>query len=194
MARSQSVADDEVVIEDKVLYELCLLIPYPLSQKEEQTVLKDADKLLEEAGAELVLKDVWGRRGLAYKIGGFTEGAYTVFYVKMDPSKVRELDKQLRITKNVLRHMIVKPPKHYKLVEYGKLYAKWEDEGIFQKLRQSQEKQDRLEKQAIEKAKTVAKKATARPKKDEASDKPKMSEKAISDEVSKLISDESINI
>lgn len=195
MAKNAMHDVDDDVIEDKTLYELCVLIPYPLAQKDEQIVWKEVEKLIEEGEGKVTLKDSWGRRGLAYKIGGFTEGAYTIYYVELDPSKVRELDRQLRILKNVLRHMIIKPPKHYKPMEYGKIYDKWEEEGVFQKLRQSQEKQDRLEKQAIEKAKTAAKKATARPKKsDDVSDKPKMSEKAISDEVSKLISDESIDI
>ncbi len=187
--------DDDVVIEEKTLYELCVLIPHPLTQKEEQTVWKEIDKLLEEAEAKLLLKDVWGQRGLAYKIGGFTEGSYTIFYVQIDPSKVRELDKQLRILKNVLRHMIIKPPKHYQMVKYADLYKKWEEEGTFQRLRQSQEKQEKLEKQALEKAKTAAKKVVARSsrKADDASDKPKMSEAAISNEVSKLLSDDSLN-
>lgn len=195
MARSPSVSDDEVVTEDKTLYELCVLIPHPLSQKDEQVVWKEVEKLIEEGEGKVTLKDSWGRRGLAYKIGGFTEGAYTIYYVEMDPSKVRELDKQLRILKNVLRHMVIKPPKNYKPVEYGKLYDKWEEEGVFQKLRQSQEKQEKQEKMVMEKAKNAAKKATARTKKaDDVSDKPKMSEEAISQEVSKLISDETLDI
>lgn len=186
---------DDAVTEDKMLYELCVLVPYPLPQKEETTVWKEVEKLLEEAEAVTKLKDVWGRRGLAYKIGGFSEGAYVIYYVEMDPSKVRELDRQLRITKNVLRHMVIKPPKHYQMMKYGELYQKWEEEGTLKRLRQSQEKQEKLEKQAIEKAKTAAKKVvtSARARKTEESDKPKLSEAELSQEVSKLLSDDSLN-
>lgn len=186
---------DDAVTEDATLYELCVLAPYPLSQKEEQTVWKDVEALFAELGGKVTFKDVWGRRGLAYPIKGFKEGAYVVYMLELDPSKIRELERQLRIMKNVLRHLVVKPPKHYKPVKYSELYAKWEEEGTFQQLRQSQEKQKRLEKQVMEKAKTAAKKATARTRKtEEASDKPKMSEEAISQEVSKLLSDDAIDL
>lgn len=186
---------DDAVTEDATLYELCVLAPYPLTQKEEQTVWKEVEALFDEVGAKVTFKDVWGRRGLAYKIGGFAEGAYVIYMVEMGPSKVRELDKQLRILKNVLRHLIVKPPKHYKPIKYSELYTKWEEEGTFQQLRRSQEKQKKLEKQVMDKAKTAAKKATTRTRKvEEASDKPKMSEEAISNEVSKLLSSDAIDL
>lgn len=188
-------AIDDAVTEDKTLYELCVLIPYPLAQKDEQTVWKEVDKLLEEAEATVTMKDVWGQRGLAYKIGGFSEGAYTIYYVEMDPSKVREFDKQLRILKNVLRHMIIKPARNYKPIKYAELYAKWDEDGVFRQLRQSAEKQKKLEKQVMDKAKVAAKKATTRTRKiEEPGDKPKMSEEAISAEVSKLLTDDAIDL
>lgn len=182
-------------MEDATLYELCVLAPYPLSQKEDQTVWKEVEALFAELGAKVTFKDAWGRRGLAYSIGGFKEGSYVIYMIELDPSKVRELDRQLRIIKNVLRHMVVKPPKHYKPIKYSELYGKWEEEGTFQQLRRSQEKQKKLEKQVMEKAKTAAKKATARTRKvEEASDKPKLSEEAISQEVSKLIGSDGIDL
>ena len=111
--------------EDTRIYEWCILYPYPMNQKEEAQLLKEIDELFSEAGAKLVAKDAWGRRGLAYSIKGSTEGTFVVYYFEMDPAKVKEVDSQLRIMRGVLRHLFVKPPKHYQIVQYAAKYEQW---------------------------------------------------------------------
>ena len=52
--------------------------------------------------------DNWGKRKLAYEIDGLTDGDYTLIDFHADPDNVAELDRVLRITDAVVRHMIVK--------------------------------------------------------------------------------------
>ena len=52
--------------------------------------------------------DEWGKRKLAYEINGLTDGVYTLIDFHADPAEVAELDRVLRITDAVVRHMIVK--------------------------------------------------------------------------------------
>ena len=52
--------------------------------------------------------DNWGKRKLAYEINGLTDGDYTLIDFHADPADVAELDRVLRITDAVERHMIVK--------------------------------------------------------------------------------------
>ena len=52
--------------------------------------------------------DEWGKRKLAYEINGLTDGDYTLIDFHADPADVAELDRILRITDAVVRHMIVK--------------------------------------------------------------------------------------
>ena len=52
--------------------------------------------------------DNWGKRKLAYEINGLTDGDYTLVDFHADPAAVAELDRVLRITDAVVRHMIVK--------------------------------------------------------------------------------------
>ena len=66
--------------EDTRVYELCVLYPHPLSQKEEQDLLKEIEALFTEAGATQLHKDLWGRRGLAYKINVYEQGSYVLYY------------------------------------------------------------------------------------------------------------------
>lgn len=51
--------------------------------------------------------DVWGKRKLAYEINGLTDGDYTLIDFHADPQNIAELDRVLRITDAVVRHMIV---------------------------------------------------------------------------------------
>ena len=78
----------EIDIETKV-YEICVLIPFPLNQKEEQEIQKAVEGLIEEHGGKQVAKDVWGRRGLAYRIKGYDEGNYIVYYYELDPNNLK---------------------------------------------------------------------------------------------------------
>lgn len=179
--------------EDTRIYELCILYPFPLNQKEETEILKGVEELLSEAGAKTIMKDVWGRRGLAYPIGGFREGSYVIYYLDMEPGKLKELDNQLRIMKGVLRHLVVKPPKHYKIVPYAGRFDEWKAQTKAAGELKAAEKEEKLKKQVLEKAKRAS-----------AAKKPELEKKAVSDKsapkedlskkLDKLISDDGIEL
>lgn len=178
--------------EDTRIYEIAILYPFPLGQKEEQDLVKGIEELFTEAGAKLVFKDAWGRRGLAYKIGGYTEGNYIIYYYDMEPSKLKEIDTQLRIMKGVLRHMMVKPPKHYVVSSFAENYQKWLDSERVAGERALQEKEEKLKKQVVDKAaKKVTKPATK--KVEEAPAKP-VTKEDITQSVDKLLSDTDLSI
>jgi small subunit ribosomal protein S6 len=50
----------------------------------------------------------WGRRKLAYPIARFYEGNYVVTQLQMDPNQTRGLEVALRISDDVLRHLLVR--------------------------------------------------------------------------------------
>jgi small subunit ribosomal protein S6 len=150
--------------EDTRVYELCLLYPYPFNQKEEQELLKEVEGMFEEAGAKLITKDAWGHRGLAYPIGGLTEGHFIIYYWELDPSKIKELDQQLRILKGVLRHLFVKPPKHYQIVKFSAAYEQWLKDRETQEEVKAREREQKVQEQVARKAKRQAKMTTERKK------------------------------
>ena len=59
-------------------------------------------------GGEVVDVNHWGRRRLAYPIKRHFEGNYVVSQIKLDPGQVPSLESSLRISEEVIRHMIVK--------------------------------------------------------------------------------------
>jgi small subunit ribosomal protein S6 len=177
--------------EELRIYECAVLYRHPLSQKEEQQVLKEVEGLFEEAGGTLVAKDLWGRRGLAYPIGGLTEGNFVIYHYEVDPAKVKEIDRTLRITPGVLRHLLIKPPKGYQIVKYSGEYEKWLKERESAGAMAEKRKEEELTRQVIERAKRKAKvKEEKAPEKAAA---PVEGEK-LTQEIEKLISEEGIDL
>lgn len=59
-------------------------------------------------GGEVTDVNHWGRRRLAYPIKRHLEGNYVVSQFKLDPEQVPDLESSLRISEEVIRHLIVK--------------------------------------------------------------------------------------
>ncbi len=178
--------------EDARIYELCVLYPYPYAQKDEHKLLKELEQLFTEAGGKQVAVDKWGRRGLAYTIGGHDEGSYIVYYYEFEPAKIRELDRMIRITPGVLRHIIVKPPKGYQIEKYADKYEQWlkdKDTAVETKARQ---KEETLKKKMLDKQKTTA--APKRAERKTASETPAADGKKLSADIDRLIADDDLNI
>lgn len=174
------------------LYEIAVLYPYPMNQKEEAELLKGVQAIFNEAGAKEIFKDVWGRRGLAYKIGGFDEGNFIIFYMEIDPAKLKELDEALRILKGILRHMIVKPPKHYQITSYAESEKKWKEASRIEGERQVQEKEDKKLKQVVDKVKRTTK--ASETKKAEVPVNKPMTGEALTEKLDQLVSDKDLQM
>lgn len=50
----------------------------------------------------------WGRRRLAYPIQNFRDAFYVLYYFLAPPSAIPEIDRELRLDDNVIRHLIVR--------------------------------------------------------------------------------------
>ena len=50
----------------------------------------------------------WGKRKLAYPIKSFKEGEYYLTQFKIDPSITHELESNLKLTEEILRHLLVR--------------------------------------------------------------------------------------
>lgn len=68
--------------------------------------------LLNAGGGTLVARNDWGRRRLAYPIRKFTDGYYTTLYIALPPTAVRNLERSLKLTEDVLRYMVVRVEEH----------------------------------------------------------------------------------
>ncbi len=59
-------------------------------------------------GAEVKKVAPWERRRLAYEIKGRRDGIYILAELRTDPKVVAELESQLKVSEQVLRHLVVR--------------------------------------------------------------------------------------
>lgn len=71
-------------------------------------VIAKFDKVLADNGATVEKTDRWGKKPLAYEIQDLSEGYYVLVTFNAEPAAVKELDRVMKITDEVLRHMIIK--------------------------------------------------------------------------------------
>src|SRR5690554_3388386 len=83
-----------------------------LKPQMEEEILAKAVTRIEEAvkngNGEVVKTEHWGKRRLAYEMAGFTEGYYLLLQIKLPRTGIQELEHVLKISDEVIRHMIVK--------------------------------------------------------------------------------------
>ncbi len=88
-------------------YEVVFIIR-PLEEEATNAVIEKFSKLITANGGTIDKEDRWGRKRLAYDIKKESEGYYVLFYVTCDSACVNECDRVMKITDEVLKHMIVR--------------------------------------------------------------------------------------
>ncbi|WP_165042830.1 MULTISPECIES: 30S ribosomal protein S6 [unclassified Adlercreutzia] len=89
-------------------YELLFFVAPTISEETRVNVMTRIENTITDAQGTVDNVDNWGKRKLAYEINGLTDGDYTLIDFHANPADVAELDRILRITDAVVRHMIVK--------------------------------------------------------------------------------------
>ena len=87
-------------------YEAMVIFSQKLDEEGVNALTTKFDDMI-KANAENVELNVWGKRKLAYEINGLADGDYTLVDFHADPANIAELDRVLRITDAIERHMIV---------------------------------------------------------------------------------------
>lgn len=101
--------------EQKSKYELMTIIVPDLSQEDIEKQLKKIRGQIKDLKGEIYHEDLWDVRDLAYEIKKHDKGFYIVFYFTFEPVNIAELEKELLLDAKVLRHLIVKSPREYKI-------------------------------------------------------------------------------
>ena len=88
-------------------YELMFVIDSSLEEDKRNASIEKVQGIIADANGEVVETDVWGLRKLAYPINKQTDGYYVVLTFKAEPVLPKELDRRLRISDEVIRHIII---------------------------------------------------------------------------------------
>ena len=100
---------EKVSTQEKVNeYELIVIFKPDLSEEKLTAAVENVKKFVTARGGVISDTKSWGKRRLAYPIKHSIEGNYILFKFSMKPEQNRELETYLRITEDVLRHLLVK--------------------------------------------------------------------------------------
>ena len=87
-------------------YELVYVVRPNAEDEVKEAVLNKIQEVI-SANGEVEKVDTWGNKKLAYQIAKFSEGFYVLVNFKSGVEVPKELDRNLKINENVIRHMIV---------------------------------------------------------------------------------------
>ena len=91
-------------------YEVLYIVRADLDDDKVQDAVRRVNTLIERSGGTIDRTNLWGKRKLAYEVKHQKDGSYVLQDFKLEPDRVPELEAGLKITEEVLRHLIVRKP------------------------------------------------------------------------------------
>jgi small subunit ribosomal protein S6 len=89
-------------------YELGFILNPEVSEEQSNSILERIQQIVTNHDGQVVRINQWGRRRLAYPIAHQRDGFYVFFEMILTPETVSELDRNLKVTEEVLRHIIIR--------------------------------------------------------------------------------------
>ena len=88
-------------------YELMLLFQPDLEDDQLQAAVERVTRAIVNAGGSLSKISPWGKRRLAYPIQHHRDASYFLIHFDIEPSAVRDIERGLLISEEILRHLVV---------------------------------------------------------------------------------------
>jgi len=89
-------------------YEMLYIVEPDLDEEQANSLQEKVAAIIAEQGGRVVETKQWGKRHLAYEIADFKEGNYIELHFEGAPQVVDELDRVIKITDGILRHLIIR--------------------------------------------------------------------------------------
>src|SRR6476620_10215637 len=98
-------------------YELVYIITPEASEQEVADLHTQIEPIVQRFQGTLDKTENWGRRKLAYEIGHHREGTYVVETITGSGELMKEIDRRLRVTDQVIRHLVVRVDEELRVAE-----------------------------------------------------------------------------
>jgi len=102
-------------------YETLFVVKPTLTDEETAAAIAKIKDILTKEGAELVATNDMGMRKLAYPVEKNDRGYYTVLFYKGEGTLINELERNLKISEDVIKFLTVKYVKNKELAQFNKL-------------------------------------------------------------------------
>ena len=93
------------------LYEHVYLARQDITTQQVESITKTIEDIVKKDGGSIDKVEYWGLRQLAYKIKKNRKAHYTLMNINASSDTLKELDRQISLNENVLRHLTVKVEK-----------------------------------------------------------------------------------
>lgn len=105
------------------MYELFYIVPTNYTDAEVTGIMENVASMIKKAGGEVTRHENLARLKLAYTIERNHHGVYVLCQFKAETSVIADLDRQVRMTDEIIRHQLSVMPtgadkKQYKLTAY----------------------------------------------------------------------------
>ncbi|MBI4297883.1 MAG: 30S ribosomal protein S6 [Chloroflexi bacterium] len=89
-------------------YEMVFILSPEVPEEQVESVMEKVTQSIAGRGGSVQEVERWGRRRLAYPIKSFVEGNYVLARFQVEPRAIAELEAQLRVSEEVIRHLVVR--------------------------------------------------------------------------------------
>jgi len=89
-------------------YELGFILNPEVNEEQSNAILERIQQIVNNHDGQVVRISQWGRRRLAYPIRHQRDDFYVFFDMILTPETVSELDRNLKVTEEILRHIIIR--------------------------------------------------------------------------------------
>ena len=98
-------------------YELVYIVQPEATDQELSDLHGQIQTIVQRFNGTIERSEPWGRRKLAYEIGRYKEGVYVLEVLNGPGEMIKELDRRLKVTDNVVRHLVVRVDEEMRIVE-----------------------------------------------------------------------------
>ena len=98
-------------------YELVYIVSPDASEQAVADLHTQIEEIVQRFHATIEKTENWGRRKLAYEIGHHREGHYVVETIRGSGDVMKEIDRRLRVTDQVIRHLVVRVDEELRVAE-----------------------------------------------------------------------------
>ena len=107
---AKKVSRKALKVEDKRLhdYEMVLILSPEVVDEKFDAIIDNVSQFITERGGIISEVERWGKKRLAYPIKHFMEGSYVLTRFKLRPTLGKELEANLQISDEILRHLLIK--------------------------------------------------------------------------------------
>lgn len=89
-------------------YETMFIVKPTLAEEETQATIENMKAIIAKNGGEIVACEDIGSRELAYEIEKQKRGYYFVAYFKGEPAGIAEIERNYRISEDIIRFIFIK--------------------------------------------------------------------------------------